>query len=154
MLCFTEINFEWFEWIKYFVFTYNITPNVDTGYNPFELIFGKLASIPSDINEPLHPIYNFQDYTNELRHKLKYSYAKAKEFLEIANINRKDIYDKKINPIMLKINDLVLVKIGNRRKGESPYEGPFKIKQIKDVNCVILKNNKEPTVHKNRLKKY
>lgn len=64
LLCFTDNNFEWYEWIKYFVFSYNITPNVDTGYTPFELIFGKLASIPSDITEPLLPIYNFEDYTN------------------------------------------------------------------------------------------
>ena len=42
LLSFTE-NDEWDKWVQYFTFAYNTTPHVDTGYTPFELVFGKLA---------------------------------------------------------------------------------------------------------------
>ena len=45
MLSFTEEN-EWHKWVPFYVFVYNVTPL--TEYSPYELIFGKLAYLPTD----------------------------------------------------------------------------------------------------------
>ena len=86
----------WEQWIPYYTFAYNTAPHVDTGYSPFELIFGKLPSLP------VYPkVYNFENYANELKTRLKYSLENARNMIEkIKNRRRLDSY-KKINRIEL-----------------------------------------------------
>lgn len=147
-------GYSWHDWVQYFTFSYNTTPHVETGFTPFELVFGRLVTLPSDIFEKTDTIYNFEDYVKEFRFKLQHAQLKAKELLNVSKNKNKVYYDKNAKPIDLKINDLVLLKVENRKKFQSPFEGPFKIVSLDNVNCTINKCNKYVTVHKNRLKKY
>lgn len=151
MLAFTKEH-NWHEWLPYYVFSYNTTPHADTGYSPFELIYGRLASLPDDKISDDSPIYNYDDYANELKYRLKQAHEKAKIFLDIAKVKRKSNYDSAVNPSNFGVNDRVWLKVGERHKYESPYKGPFKIIAQNGVNSTIQIGNNSKEIHNNRLK--
>lgn len=129
----------WEQWIPYYTFAYNITPHVDTNYSPFELIFGKIPSLPGD-DVANHPqIYNLENYANEIKTRLRYSIQNARNIIEKVKQNRQLDSNKKTNSIEIEIGDLVLVKVENRRKNESPYIGPYEVIDIDNPNVTISK---------------
>lgn len=144
---------QWDIWIPYFTFAYNTTPHVDTGYTPYELIFGKLPYLPNDIKSKEKKFYNIDNYIFELRERLKFSLQKAKYYLEKSKDNRirRNAYT---NPLEVKVGDLVIVKSMNRRKYQAPYHGPYKIIAREGVNSVIDLGNKTKKYHNNMLKKW
>lgn len=156
LLSFSEVD-NWSEFLQYFAFAYNTTPHTGTNYSPFELIYGKVVKLPTDLLNchNIDPIYNLNNYVNELKYKLQFSLQKAKTFLEIAKNKCKHYYDNNKNSIKIKVNDLVMLLVGNKLKTESPYIGPFIIIKVEDENVLIknVKTNKEQLVHKNRIKK-
>ena len=148
-------DYTWDEWIPYFVFSYNITPHTDTGYSPYELIFGKVANLPDEIsNRNDNIIYNIDDYAKEVKFRLIKANETAEKLLTNAKKIRKESYDKNSNPIEIKIGDLVYLSNENRKKLDPPYKGPFEVIELKGVNTKIRVGNNERIVHKNRLKKY
>lgn len=156
LLCFTD-DYNWDEWIPYFLFAYNTTPHSDTGYSPFELVFGKIANLPYDFKSVVNePIYNIDNYASELKYRLSIAYNKAHELLKLAKNKRKKILDKLSNPINVNKGDQVFLRKGNRRKFQSPYDGPYLVvndNNKNNPNCKIQIDNKIKEVHKNRLKK-
>lgn len=147
-------DYDWDKWIPYFAFAYNTTPHVETQYSPYELVFGKLPYLPNDIINKKHVIYDLDDYTNELRHRLNLSLNKAKEYLDIAKRRNKTHYDKKTNVNDFSVGDYVLVRNINRKKCQSPYHGPYKIVEKSGTNSTLDVNNKEKSYHDNLLKKF
>ena len=154
LLSFTKDNI-WDEWIPYFVFSYNITPHTDTGYSPYELIFGKVANLPNEeILQSDNKIYNIDDYAKEVKFRLIEANKKAQELITNAKIKRKQVYDKNINPINIDIGDLVYLKNENRKKLDNPYKGPYEVIELNGVNTKIKIGSNVKKVHNNRLKKY
>lgn len=82
---------KWSPWVPYYTFAYNITPHVDTKYSPFELIFGKLPSLPGDnIINDTDRFYNFENYSNELGTRLKFSLENARKIIEQVKTKRQE----------------------------------------------------------------
>lgn len=159
LLSFTT-DFNWDEWIPYFVFSYNTTPHTDTHYTPYELIFGKLASMPTEIlNSFREPIYNLENYANELKFRLQQAHEKAQKLLILAKERRKQFFDKNTSPSDIKVGDFVLIKAGERKKSDPPYVGPYQVIETNGVNSKLKINNSNKAtstkiVHNNRLKMY
>lgn len=152
-----ESHTDWDDWLPYYSFCYNTTPHSDLPYSPFELVFGKIASIPTNIikTKQVEPIYNFDNYYYELKHKLQYTAMKTRELVEKIKNNRKNKQQQVANPIQIKINDLVLIENQNRSKLDKVYKGPFKVVAIEHPNITILNENNELyTLHKNRIIKF
>ena len=101
----------WSEWIPYYSFAYNITPHVDTDYSPFELIFGKIPSLPGEKALCNNGIYNLENYANELKIRLRKSLENAREIIEIIKNKRRIQSFNKENSLDLVKGDLVLVKV-------------------------------------------
>lgn len=77
-----EHQSDWDEWTKFYEFSYNTTPHTDHNFTPFELVFGKKATLPHDtIQNNNEPIYNYDSYKSELKFKLKKSHEIAKQTL-------------------------------------------------------------------------
>lgn len=147
----------WCEYLDFALFSYNNSHNIATGFSPFELVYGRIVKLPSEILNRKVPIYNYENYAKELRHKLKQSHDLAKEnILRLKETNKK-YYDKKRDkePLNLKINDLVLVlKAKKKFKFEDPYEGPYRVEDIiSPVSIKIRKGAKTFKVHTDRVKK-
>lgn len=149
---------DWDEWIKFYAFTFNTTPHTEHNFTPYELIFGRKAILPHDLesNRPtLEPIYNLDEYYNELKFRLQNTNKIAHQNLINRKEERQIILNNQTNPIDIKIGDLVYITNENRRKLDPFYIGPFKIIEVQNPNCVIenIQTSKQNIIHKNRLVK-
>lgn len=153
----SNIN-EWNNYIQYFTYCYNTAKHsaFDNKYSPYELIFGKN---PREFHELLkngiEPIYNIDNYINELKFKLQIAHNQAKSFVEKNKIISKKYYDRKTNTLDLKIGDTIKIEIEPRHKHKQLYEGPYTVISIEGENITYKdKNNKIQKIHKNRTAKY
>lgn len=152
-------NHTWDELLRYFVFTYNTTPNISLGlkYSPFELIFGKIPKlIECTRNNELDPVYNIDDFVVETKFRLQLAHLHAQDLLNKAKIRNKLNFDKNCNPINLtKGNTVVVTNDGRKQKHEPTYKGPFIVDSINESNVMIKdpRDHKLKEIHKNRLRK-
>lgn len=149
-----EHHDDWDEWIKFYSFVYNTTTHTDTDYTPFELVFGRKPNLPQDIFKPkIDPVYNLEQYCNELKYKLQKSHLVAKENLIREKQKRLQSSNKYTNSIKLSEGDLVYITNENRKKLDPHYIGPFKVKNVQAQNCKLqeLNSRKLIIVHKNRI---
>lgn len=147
---------QWCEYLDFATFAYNNTHNQATGYAPFELVFGRSSKLPHQIKTRKIPIYNYENYANELRLKLKESHEYARDNLLRMKETNKKYYDRhrsKTN-LHLKVNDLVLLlKAVKTFKFENPYEGPYRVEKIISPTVVLIKKkNKSLKINTDRLK--
>jgi hypothetical protein len=145
----------WSSWVPYWSFAYNTTVHTETKYTPFELVFGKICRLPSNLENDLEPLYNFDDYPKELKYRLQHARNDARSNLLQSKQNRKEKFDKKCRDKTYKVGDRVLVTNEARtNKLEALFKGPYDIVEDKDPNVVINVGNKQVEVHKNRVKLY
>jgi len=155
-----EDQTNWDEWIPFAMFTYNTTPHTATGYTPFELIYGRQADLPTALTKPPKPTYNYDDYAQELKERLRATNQLAREHVKDEKIKAKLQYDKNTKEISFKVGDKVLVfdetlRRGRSKKLESLWTGPYKIiEKHSKVNYTIKKGRKTTRIHVNRLKPF
>lgn len=145
---------KWSSWLAFWSFAYNTTVHTETRYTPYELVFGKMCKLPSNVLNQLNPLYNFDDYPLELKYRLQQACHDARSNLLESKNKRKDRYDTKSRIVNYKVGNKILLKneIGN--KIEPLFKGPYEIIEIKSPNVVIKVDNKLLEVHKNRIKLY
>lgn len=147
----------WCEYLDFALFSYNNSYNTATGFSPFELVYGKPTKLPTEIINKKVPIYNYDNYAQELRCKLKQYHDLARENIFKVKVANKKNYDKARNKhiLQLKVNDLVLVlKAKKTYKFENPYDGPFRVEKIlSPITVLIRKGSKSMKIHLDRIKK-
>ena len=147
---------DWDDWIKFYAFSFNTTPHTEHSFSPFELVFGRKATLPNDLKlKPAEPVYNLEAYYNELKFRLARSNSIAHDLLIKNKINNQQYCNKTINPIDISIGDQVKLIIENNRKLDPCYIGPYKVIEIDEPNCTLINPITEKTtiVHKNRIQK-
>lgn len=126
---------------------------LDGKYTPFELIFSKKSTLPSELlSGNIEPIYNVDNYVKEAKYRLQMAHKQASEILLKLKLRNKKIYDKNCKPLDLSKNDLVLLQKKPYDKLKPIYDGPYRVKNIDGPNVVIEKDNKQKTVHKERIR--
>lgn len=147
---------DWAKYLDFALFSYNNTCNSTTGFAPNELVFGHAFEIPCEITARKVPIYNYDNYSHELRHKLKTMHDLAREKIIKRKEDNKRDYDKraKTSALNLRPNDLILLlKSKKDFKFEQPYEGPYRVEKVlSPVVILIRKGNKSIKVHMDRVK--
>lgn len=146
----------WDAWIPYAMFVYNSTPHSTHGFMPFELVFGSKPNLPLSISQNVEPVYAYDDYVVDIKHKLQTSHEFAREKLIKSKHKSKLYYDRYIRPIKFNIGDKVLL-IDEAKNGKLSqiYQGPYIVIDIIDeVNSKIQIRNSSKIVHNNRLKLY
>lgn len=144
----------WSQWLQFWCFVYNTTVHSSTTYSPYELVFGKQCNLPSNLKENVDPLYCPDNYALELKYRLQLAHNDAKKHLLDSKLNTKLYYDKSINPISYKNNDLILLKNETAKKLDKLYLGPFTVVEDLGSNVKILVNGKYDIVHKNRTKPF
>lgn len=149
-------SFQWSSWIPYYRFAYNTTVHTETNKTPFELVFGKLCSLPSNIQNPekIEPLYNFDDYYKLLKYKLQISQMNARTKLLQNKKQRTEKFNCNSIPAMYKPGQLVLIKNETTSKLDKKYLGPFPIVQDRNPNVEIRFKNKTDLIHKQRIKPF
>jgi len=74
----------WHNLLPFALFSYNNSVH-SAGFSPNELAFGFTIRIPTNILENKIPIYNYENYRNELRKQLYDSHQLAKEHIKKEN---------------------------------------------------------------------
>lgn len=144
---------DWDVQLKYFTYCYNTSfcSTFNYEYTPFELVFGKKSNEIECLKQPIVPVYNFENYIKILKHTLQRAGERARDFVNKIKKYNKTQYDKKLNPIELSLNDLILVKKEPYDKFKQIYSGPYRVRHIDEQNITIEINNKPYIVHKNRI---
>lgn len=137
------------------MFAYNSSIHSATGYQPYELLFGRKVEIPTSLTKPPEPQYNFTDYQFELKNKMQESHGIAKNRLISIKEKSKKTYDKKTHAKPLKVGDKVYLETkASHNKLTPKWIGPYEILGIapNSVNITINYKVKNKIVHKNLLK--
>lgn len=140
----------WEEWLPYYTYCYNSTPHSSTLYSPFELVFGKLCTLPCEVIENKDTIYNIDNYLNEFKCKLRHAHEQAKNNL-INDKYKKQNFQKNVNRSSFIVGDYVYLKNQSKRKFDKPFRGPYKIISRNGVNSTILLDDKNYEIHNNNL---
>lgn len=145
----------WSTWLPFWSFCYNTSVHSSTKYTPYELVFGKKCCLPSNLtNRVVDPLYNVDYYPFELKFRLQKSQKEARDNLLKSKFEQKKRYDKNINPVTYRPNDLVLIKNNMCNKLDNVYSGPYRVISDESPNVKILNNGKVDIIHKNRTKLY
>lgn len=144
---------KWHEYLPYAIFTYNITVNSTTGFSPHQLVFGYEVELPTGIiNGRL--TYNYESYKHELQLQLRNLHEMAKRLIMERKHSNKTYYDRHTKTLILKRNDLVLIKKEvKKHKYDNPYDGPYRVEKVISPAIIrIRKRNKSVVVHNDKLK--
>ena len=149
---------KWPEKLKFIAFSINSSYNRTTGFSPIELLFGTDVSTIDTAkgSGTVVPMTTYQSYVEELKERLQYLHSTAKQNMEAAREKAKLYKDKKINPLNLKIGDLVLLK--NQKpilaKTDVPFIGPFSVVELNQNSAKIYKGRSHKWVPMNNLRMY
>ena len=155
----SEDQANWDSWVPFATYVYNTTQHSATGYTPFELLFGHPSTLPSALQKPPDPQYNYDDYVLELKGRLQTAHQQAHQNLIGCKEKSKVHYDQTTGTTNLQVGDEVLlfdetVRRGRSRKLSAQWLGPYTITEIDKVNATIARGRKSVKVHVNRLKPF
>ena len=149
-----ENECDWDNWLEHAMFSYNTSVHEGTKFTPYELVYGRAARLPSQL-EPNDSIETYDDYVSELVDKLSELRKLAVSNLVNAKDRYKYYYDKKLKIQDYKVGDFVyLLKMIKKHKFDDEYTGPYKIVEVLDNNNIriLITQNKTKITHINRTK--
>ena len=137
------------------MFSYNTSIHESTKFSPFELIFGRIARLPSSntiMEENIDPTYT--EYLTDLFNRLRDTQEEARQNLIQSKNRSKRYYDKRIHVQEFKQGDHVfLLKEPAKGKFSDQYIGPFEVLEtLPNNNIKILFKNSSRVVHADKLK--
>ncbi|XP_036149094.1 uncharacterized protein LOC118647760 [Monomorium pharaonis] len=121
---------DWDEWIPYAMHTYNTTPHTATGYTPFELIYGRQAELPTALTKQSKPTYNYDDYAQELRERLRAANRVARENIKEGKVKAKTQYDKRTKETKFEVGKK-MYNLGNTKcRGRTGHKATVRDREI------------------------
>ena len=153
---------DWVSQVPFALFALRAAPNRDTGFSPFELVYGRRVRTPLDVIHQGWAQEEFEDlncgeWADWLVNKLECWHDVMRERGVEASKRRKDEFDKKALNRELELGDLVLIrKPGLTAKLEESWQGPFPVvEKLNRVNYrVETSKGRASVLHINNLKKY
>jgi hypothetical protein len=143
---------DWDEMLSIALFAYRASVHETTLTTPFELLYGRMPRLPSDLS-------NFSSSTpliTDINKAWKDTNARIAE----VNKSRKAKHDEQIVPFKYKIGEKVRLKVMVNEVGKSKklnkehWKGPYEIVEVKDNNNIIIRldNGTLYTTHQERVK--
>ena len=153
---------DWVGQVPFALFALRAAPNRDTGFSPFELVYGRRVRTPLDVLHQGWAQEEFEDlncseWADWLVTKLECWHDVMRERGAEASKRRKEDFDKKAVCRELELGDLVLIrKPGLIAKLEESWQGPFPVvEKLNKVNYrVETSKGRAGVLHINNLKKY
>lgn len=137
------------------MFMYNATVHSSTGFQPYELVYGRKISIPTSFTKNPEPQYNYNDYQLELKRQMQEAHAVARDRLLKSKEKSKQSYDRGVSQQNLSVGDKVYMKASGTQNKLSPlWHGPYEVLELLDnnVNIAIKRRGKRQIVHRNHVK--
>ena len=153
---------DWVGQVPFALFALRAAPNRDTGFSPFELVYGRSVRTPLDVIHQGWAQEEFEEldcgeWADWLVSKLECWHDIMRERGADASRKRKEDFDKKAVNRELELGDLVLVrKPGLIPKLEESWQGPFPV--VGKLNRVDYRvetsKGRTSVLHINNLKRY
>ena len=153
---------DWVGQVPFALFALRSSPNRDTGFSPFQLVFGHSVRTPLDILHQGWAEMSFQDLNTEewsewLVARLESWHDILRDRGEEASKNRKKAHDKRAVERTLVKGDRVWCRIpGMTKKLKESWHGPYEV--VEAVNRVDYKvklgRGRSKILHINNLKKF
>ena len=158
----SSLGQDWVTQIPFALFAIRSAPNRETGFSPFELVYGHSVRTPLDILHQGWEELEFVDLDTEewsswLKDKMSVWKEVYVERVKMASSRRKKSFDKHAVVRELKVTDRVLCRIpGMTRKLQESWQGPFTItEKLNRVNYrVKTGRGLGKVLHINNLKLY
>ena len=152
---YTDKDNEWDDWLDIAMLSYNTCTHESTKHTPYEVIFGRLARLPS--SDPLREgdvVPTYKGYMVDLVTRLNGIQKLAYDNLVSSKFRSKKYYDRSINPKNFHTGDYVFLLSGPKPgKFGHHYTGPHKILEILNKNNIKIQTSKgSKIVHANRLR--
>jgi hypothetical protein len=161
----------WDEYVDACIYAYNTAVHESTKYSPFELMFGRKAILPIDINvdenEPSQLINQSSDVTTTsviqtITEQRLERIQLARDNIRVAQERQKELYDRKhAHPCAFTVGDKVLMKDITRKKRKGgkmdvKFLGPYTItkKFGKGIYSFVSDENVVEKVSRAYLKPY
>ena len=147
---------DWDMWVSLVVYAYNTSTHESTGFSPYELIFGRPARTPLelDLQIPLKNPCSQSEYSQSVRQSLQSIKKSAQHNLSSSRFRQKKYYDqraRKWNPHP--VGGSVWLRRPKPWKFGGRWIGPFQIISRQGVNYKIRSmEGKDKVVHHNSLK--
>ena len=137
---------DWDDQLPFVTFNYNTSIHSSTKQVPFEMMYGRLPVLPSDIQEDNVRLSYDAEHVKKLNHLLKTLNEQARTNI-IRNQERyKQRYNINRSDPSYNIGDIVLVKtLNTRSKLDIRYEGPFRIIKKQAPKTFIVQHVKKST---------
>ena len=125
---------------------YRITPQTSTGESPFYLLYGQDSKVPSalDFYVPRPPaVVTESEYERELRlfQELKRIREIPRQHIKKVLHSQKEQYDKHSKEPVIKVGDLVMLKVDAKFKLDCSFHGPYRVHNVTPTCACILTIN-------------
>lgn len=153
---FIQKNHQWDDILPAVTFSMNSTVNASTKYSPFEVVYGlrprfPLCSLQMDFaNVPVE----FHDYIKTQAKKLDVIRESVKSNALKSGQLMSERYNQKLHSLQLSVGDYVYMlvdPIGQGRKFQPKYSGPFAVHTIVSPHLVQLRDLNTNKVMKNEV---
>ena len=153
---------DWVEQVPFALFALRSSPNRDTLFSPYQLVYGHQVRTPLDILHQGWAEVSFKEldvgeWAEWLIEKLEVWHDVCKERGQKASGKRKEAFDKKAVERNLDVNDLVLCRVpGMVHKLQEAWHGPYPVleRTSKVDYRVNVGRGRSRVLHVNNLKKY
>ena len=157
-----ENKLDWARQLKFALFACRSAPNRDSGFSPFELVFGRIVRGPLELlretwDSEEKKAMNVSQWVEELGQRLEVIRDTMREKMVVAKEKLKRDYDRGARLRSFDVGEMVLMRIpGLAGKLEDAWDGPYEInRKLSDVNyeiCVPNCRRKTKIVHVNNMK--
>ena len=160
----SQRGLDWVEQLPFALFALRSAPNKDTGFSPYQLVYGHRVRTPLDVLHQGWAELEFgeletEEWSDWLVERLEVWHDLVRERGKKASGSRKALYDKSTVNRTLEVGDQVMCRIpGLIGKLEESWHGPYKVvaKKSRVDYLVDLGKGKGrvKVLHVNNLKKY
>jgi len=152
----SEHNLDWDNWLDQAVFAYNTSVHESTGLSPYEMVFGRPARMPIEVElgVPLQNPASQSDYTQSLRKAIQLANLVAQRNLIAARERQSKRYDQG-HPSWkpFEVGQTVWLARPKKWKFGKKWVGPYKICSQNGVNYVLQPRiGKSIVAHHNQLR--
>ena len=155
-----SLGLDWVTQLPFAMFAIRAAPNRESGFSPFDLVYGHRVRTPLDIlyqgwTEIEYIDLDLEEWSEWLKDKMKVWREVYVERLKVASRKRKAGFDKHSVARELEVDNLVLCRLpGMAKKLEESWQGPFRVtEKLNRVNYrVRTGKGRGKVLHVNNLK--
>jgi len=156
---------DWDDRLQPVMAAYRAAKHESTGFSPNQLVLGRENRAPIDlvlgkVVEERQHYDSYDDYVQQVQHRVREAHALAREHLGVAAERRKNEYDIKVKPSGFRPGQWVWYFYPRRYVKRSPkwsknYDGPFLITNVIPPCDYVIQRTRRSTpqvVHSDKLK--